>query len=70
MNATTKDGHSVTNIVQVGPCSGIESKRVYVRRADGCGYDFWECETIDEARIFVGNSRRFTREQLVSDLSS
>lgn len=69
-NNKTKDGFWVNNIIQDGVCAGDECKRVQVQRTDGCGYDWWKCESIDEARIFVGNAHRFTREELVKDLGS
>ena len=64
----TSDGFSVTNVLQDGPCTGIESKRVLVKRMNDAGYDWWECASVDEARIFVSNAHKFTRAELVADL--
>ena len=64
----TRDGFSVTNVVQDGPDTGIESKCVLVKRIHDAGFDWWECASVDEARIFVSNAHKFTRAELVADL--
>ena len=64
----TSDGFSVTNVLQDGPCTGIESKRVLVKRTNDAGSDWWEGASVDEARIFVSDAHKFTRAELSADL--
>jgi hypothetical protein len=63
---TTKDGHKVTNIVQHGELAGHEGKSVFIFRPHG--YDWWETNSIDEARIFVDNAQMYTRAELIEAL--
>jgi hypothetical protein len=63
---TTKDGYKVTNIAQHGEMTGHETKCVTIFRPHG--YDWWETNSIDEARIFVDNAKRFSRAELVKQL--
>jgi hypothetical protein len=63
---TTKDGYKVTNIAQHGEMTGHETKCVTIFRPHG--YDWWETNSIDEARIFVDNAQMYTRAELIEAL--
>ena len=68
--STTRDGYTVTHYVQDGPCVGMPSKRLWVRRTDRQGWEWWECDSTREAKEFAADAPNLTRAELVAELNS